>query len=296
MDIMNIHNLVKHYPRVQAVDGVSFAVKSGACFGLLGPNGAGKTTTLEIVEGIIPKTSGEIFYKGAPRTKEFAQEVGIQFQSTALLSFLTVKETLTTFSRLYANPMDLDRLIALCQMEDILDQYNDKISGGQKQRLLLALALVNDPELVFLDEPTTGLDPQARRHVWDIVRSIKARGKTVVLTTHYMEEAEKLCDEIAIMDQGRIVVKGSPATLLMEHGRGVLATLPASSFSMDALTLANEEIQVRRKGENIQFRTKDIKMCLEKLLQAGVDLHSITVRSPNLEDLFLDLTGRRLRE
>ena len=296
MDIMNIHNLIKQYPRVRAVDGVSFAVRSGTCFGLLGPNGAGKTTTLEIVEGIIPKTSGEVYYKGVPRTRDFAQEVGIQFQSTALLSFLTVRETLYTFSRLYKNPMDLDRLIKLCQMDDILDHYNDKISGGQKQRLLLALALVNDPELVFLDEPTTGLDPQARRNVWDVVRTIKAQGKTVVLTTHYMEEAEKLCDEIAIMDQGNIIAQGSPADLLQKHGKGVLATLPASSFPIDPMSLADDSIRIRPKGENIQLQTKDITLCLDKLLQAGVDLHSITVRSPNLEDLFLDLTGRRLRE
>jgi ABC-2 type transport system ATP-binding protein len=296
MDIMKINNLVKQYPKVRAVDGVSFGVRQGVCFGLLGPNGAGKTTTLEIVEGIIPQTSGEVLYKGKPRTRDFAQEAGIQFQSTALLSFLTVRETLATFARLYKNPMDLDKLIALCQMEDILERFNDKISGGQKQRLLLALALVNDPELVFLDEPTTGLDPQARRHVWDIVRTIKTQGKTVVLTTHYMEEAEKLCDEIAIMDQGAIIAQGSPADLLQEHGKGVLASLPAFSFPIDPMTLADENIRVRQKGDNIQLQTKDIKGCLEKLLQAGVDLHSITVRSPNLEDLFLDLTGRRLRE
>ncbi len=296
MKVLNIHNLVKQYPKVRAVDGVSFSVEGGTCFGLLGPNGAGKTTTLEIVEGIIEPTSGEVFYKEKPRTREFSQEVGIQFQSTALLSFLTVKETLATFARLYRNPMDMAQLIELCQLEDILDSNNDKISGGQKQRLLLALALVNDPDLIFLDEPTTGLDPQARRHVWDIVRNIKARGKTLVLTTHYMEEAEKLCDEIAIMDQGKIISQGSPADLLKERDGGVLATLPVSSFSFDPKNLSGNGITVKQKGENIQFHARDINLCLEKLLEAGVDMQSITVRSPNLEDLFLDLTGRRLRE
>lgn len=215
--LIEVKNLTKIYKDAIAVDNISFSIPAGICFGLLGPNGAGKTTTIEIIEGILQATSGEILYKGRPRDASFQEDVGIQLQHTALLSFLTVTETLATFQKLYRKSADLDKIMSLCNLAEIGHQYNDRISGGQRQRLLLALALINDPQLLFLDEPSTGMDPQARRNLWDIVHHIKSEGRTIVLTTHYMEEAEYLCDDIAIMDHGSIMDRGPLSDLLQRH-------------------------------------------------------------------------------
>lgn len=223
---LEARDLVKQYPGVLAVDGVSFAVREGSCFGLLGPNGAGKTTTVEIMEGVTPATSGQVMYFGEPAGRRFREEAGIQFQSTALQDFLTVRETLELFQSLYDRQADIDAIIEECSLVDLEDRDNRKLSGGQRQRLLLAVALVNRPRLVFLDEPTTGLDPQARRNFWELVERIRRRGTTVVLTTHYMEEAEILCDEVAIMDAGRIIAQGNPKTLLARRYPNVVIELP----------------------------------------------------------------------
>ena len=244
--LLEVKHLVKTYKTLTAVDDVSFAIPKVICFGLLGPNGAGKTTTIEMMEGILSATSGEVYYKGSPRTSTFREEIGIQFQHTALLSFLTVRETLKTFQQLYHKTADIDSLLATCNLLDIQNQYNDKISGGQRQRLLLALALVNQPELLFLDEPSTGMDPQARRNLWDIVLNIKSQEKTIVLTTHYMEEAQLLCDEIAIMDYGRIIARGSVADMIRTY--------------------------------------------------CGEDATGKPCQEANLENVFIKLTGRQLRE
>lgn len=217
--LLEVKHLVKTYRSLKAVDDVSFAITGGICFGLLGPNGAGKTTTIEMMEGIIAADSGDVYYKGAPRTADFNEEIGIQFQHTSLLSFLTVRETLKTFQKLYHKTADIDSLLATCNLLDIQNQYNDRISGGQRQRLLLAVALVNRPELLFLDEPSTGLDPQARRNLWNIILDIKSQGKTIILTTHYMEEAQLLCDEVAIMDCGRMIARGTVADLVGRYCR-----------------------------------------------------------------------------
>src|SRR5918993_1097944 len=197
--VLEVRELVKQYPGVRAVDGVSFSIAEGQCFGLLGPNGAGKTTTVEMMEGITQPTSGRVLYCGEPLGARFRAEAGIQFQKTALQDFLTVRETLTLFTRLYPRRRDIDELIVTCALEQVAHRDNRKLSGGQMQRLLLAIALANDPRVLFLDEPTTGLDPQARHNFWELTRSIKAEGRTVLLTTHYMEEAYYLCDVIAIM-------------------------------------------------------------------------------------------------
>jgi ABC-2 type transport system ATP-binding protein len=258
--ILEVKNLVKQYDKVVAVDGISFALRQGVCFGLLGPNGAGKTTTIEVIEDVIRPTAGEILYKGAPRRPSFKEEVGIQFQSTALLNFLTVRETLETFQSFFTKTATVEELVRLCRLAEFLDQYNDKISGGQRQRFLLALALVNRPELLFLDEPSSGLDPQGRRNLWDLIQGIKAEGKTIILTTHYMEEAQYLCDEVAIMDYGKIIAQGTPAELIRQYSRGITVVLPRHRFALEA------------------------------------DLSDITIRSPNLETVFLNLTGRKLRE
>jgi ABC-2 type transport system ATP-binding protein len=276
-----------------AVDGISFALRQGICFGLLGPNGAGKTTTIEVIEDVIPPTAGEVFYKGAPRTPSFREEVGIQFQSTALLNFLTVRETLETFQSFFSKTATVEELVKLCRLAEFLDQYNDKISGGQRQRFLLALALINRPELLFLDEPSTGLDPQARRNLWDLIQGIKAEGKTMILTTHYMEEAQFLCDEVAIMDYGKIIAQGSPGALIRQYSRGITVVLPRAYYALKANRFP---LPVREVKDTIEIKTDDVNQCLKLLISHGVDLTDITVRSPNLETVFLNLTGRKLRE
>jgi ABC-2 type transport system ATP-binding protein len=293
MALLEVKNLVKRYGRTEAVRGVSFAIPKGICIGLLGPNGAGKTTTIEVIEDIIAPTEGEILYKGRPRTDMFRAEVGILFQQTALLSFLTVHETLVTFQKLYTKTADLQELIAMCHLQDFLNQYNDRISGGQRQRFMLALALVNKPELVFLDEPSTGLDPQARRNLWEIVQNIKAGGRTIVLTTHNMEEAQALCDEIAIMDNGRIIARGSPAELIKRHCGGVTVELPMTSFnpSLPPLSVPFQVVKDR-----IEIMTDDLNGFVAELVAKNVNLKNMAVRSPNLEDVFLTLTGRQLRD
>jgi ABC-2 type transport system ATP-binding protein len=291
--ILEVKNLVKKYDRVVAVDGVSFALQPGVCFGLLGPNGAGKTTTIEIIENVIPPTAGEIFYKGKPRSPSFREEVGIQFQSTALLNFLTVRETLETFKSFFTQTTPIEKLVELCRLGEFLNRYNDKMSGGQRQRFLLALALINQPQLLFLDEPSTGLDPQARRNLWDLIQGIKAEGKTIILTTHYMEEAQILCDEVAIMDYGKIIARGTPADLIRQHGRKITVVIPRQRF---APATDGFPLPVREVKDTIEIRTDDVNRCLEQLITHGVDLTDITVRSPNLETVFLNLTGRQLRE
>jgi ABC-2 type transport system ATP-binding protein len=216
-DMIEVRNLEKHYNGYTAVDGISLAIAKGSCFGLLGPNGAGKTTTVEMMENIIPPDAGVILYKGGERDRSFNQEIGIQFQHTELLAFLTVEETLKTFAAFYHTHLPVEEVLTLCMLDNIRKNMNHKISGGQRQRLLLGLALLNDPELLFLDEPSTGLDPQARKHIWEIILDINKKGKTIILTTHYMEEAENLCDTIAIMDKGRIIEQGSPKSLIKTH-------------------------------------------------------------------------------
>jgi len=289
--LLEVRNLVKHYAQVHAVNGVSFMLQHGTCFGLLGPNGAGKTTTVEILEGIHTATSGDILYKGEPLGKRFRNEAGIMFQSTALQDFITVRETLDMFARLYPKNADLDFIIQRCHLQEFLDRDNRQLSGGQRQRLLLAIALVNDPDLLFLDEPTTGLDPQARRNFWDLIDTIKAEGKTILLTTHYMDEAYVLCDEIAIMDHGRIIAQGSPKSLLNAHFHDVILQLPAEAISQHM----DLPFPVHRHNSIIEITTSDVNQTIETLLTSNISLSGLQVRSRNLDDLFLELTGKTLR-
>ena len=289
---LEARNLVKQYPGVLAVDDVSFQVPAGICFGLLGPNGAGKTTSVEIIEGVTPATSGEVYYFGKPAGDKFREEAGIQFQDTALQDYLTVRETLEMFQNLYNRRADLEHIIRECSLEDLVSRDNRKLSGGQRQRLFLAVALVNKPRLVFLDEPTTGLDPQARRNFWELVTRIRADGTTVILTTHYMDEAQVLCDQIAIMDVGKIIVQGSPAELLRQRYQSVIIELPMEDVSGD---LGSIEHRVLKTQGVIEISTDDVNSSLE-LLATHVDgLNRMKIRQPNLEDLFLDLTGHSLR-
>ena len=290
--IIEVRDLVKQYPSTTAVAGVSFAVREGVCFGLLGPNGAGKTTTVEIMEGILPPTSGEIRYRDGPLGARFRGEAGILFQKTALQDFLTVRQSIALFRGLYSHGLTVEEVIRLCALETLAGRDNRKLSGGQQQRLLLAIALVNDPAVLFLDEPTTGLDPQARRNFWELVQSIKAQRKTIILTTHYMEEAELLCDEIVIMDRGRIVAQGPPQRLLHEHFAEVLLELPRQEFPAAARSLP---LDILEASDRIEITTHDLEGTLRTLLAAQVPLHNLRIRPANLEDLFLELTGRDLR-
>jgi len=290
-DILQVKNLVKHYPNVKAVNGIDLNLKKGVCFGLLGPNGAGKTTTVEILEGINHASSGEILYKGQPLDEQFRNEAGIMFQSTALQDYITVRETLDMFARFYPKNSDIDNLILRCNLTEYLDQDNRQLSGGQRQRLLLAIALVNDPDIIFLDEPTTGLDPQARRNFWDLINDIKAEGKTIVLTTHYMDEAYSLCDEIAIMDHGKIIAEGTPKTLLSENFNDAVLQLPEKE--LNKIDLSNLTTHI--KDEYIEITTCDVNGVVSMLIENSISLSHLQIRPRTLDDLFLELTGKELR-
>ncbi|MEJ2631329.1 MAG: ABC transporter ATP-binding protein [Acidihalobacter sp.] len=285
-------NLTKDYGKVRAVRGIGLTVEPGSCLGLLGPNGAGKTTTLEMLEGITSPSGGEILYRGAPLGTDFRNSAGIMFQETALAEFITVRETLQMFASLYPRTRALDELVERCALQEYLDRDNRRLSGGQRQRMLLAIALVNDPDVLFLDEPTTGLDPQARHNFWSLIEDIKAEGKTVLLSTHYMEEAYTLCDEIAIMDHGEIIALGTPDALLARHFNDVVLQLP-----LDALPTGTRELPMtaRRTHDSFEIETGDVNAAIAALLKASVPLDGLRIRSRTLEDLFLELTGKELR-
>lgn len=244
-----------------------------------------------MLEGIQTPTSGTVLYRGRPLDRAYRESVGIQFQATALQDFQTVRESLDMFATLYRRTADRDELIRLCNLAEILDRDTRKLSGGQRQRLLLAIALVNDPDLVFLDEPTTGLDPQSRRNFWGLIETVRRRGKTIVLTTHYMEEAERLCDRIAIVDHGRIIAEGQPARLVRDHFPATVIRLPESAWPVGAALPPTAE---RRDG-TIELFAEEVPPMLAEIERVGADLTDLRVATPNLEDLFLKLTGHDLR-
>ncbi len=291
--LLEAKDLKKSYPEAEAVRGVSFAIPRGVCFGLLGPNGAGKTTTVEMLEGILAPSSGSVAYRGQALGPRFRQEAGMMFQSTALQDFLTVGETLDLFASFYAAARSRQELIERCALGEFLGRDTRRLSGGQRQRLLLAIALVNDPLVLFLDEPTTGLDPQSRRNFWDLAHRIKAEGKTLVLTTHYMEEAHELCDEIAIMDHGRIIAAGAPRDLLDRHFQESVLILPAAA--LEGRLRAEDGLAAHPRNGQTEIFTRDVNAAIQVLLQRGAPLDRLQVRTPTLEDLFLHLTGRELR-
>jgi ABC-2 type transport system ATP-binding protein len=290
--IIQVHNIIKTYPGVKAVDNVSLTIEQGICFGLLGPNGAGKTTLIEIIENIKQPNSGSTLYKGAPVGQKFRTEAGIQFQVTSLQEFLTVRETLKLFRRLYPRTLEMDEIVRLCSLEEFFDRDTRKLSGGQRQRLLMALALINDPEVLFLDEPTTGLDPQSRRNFWDLINLIKSRKKTIVLTTHYMDEAYTLCDEIAIMDRGKIIKQGTPEHLLKEHFGDIVLQFPEEDVNgkLERLGLC-----VSKQPGWCEIQTHDVDATIKMLIDRGIPLSRMNMRSWSLEDLFIALTGKDLR-
>jgi ABC-2 type transport system ATP-binding protein len=216
--ILQTKDLKKTYGKdIHAVRGINLNIRRGQCHGLLGPNGAGKSTTIEMMEGILKPTSGEILYLGRPIDNDYRQIIGIQFQQTSLQDYLKVTEVLDLFASLYDKTLAKDKIIELCHLSDIISRDCKKLSGGQRQRVLLAIALINNPEILFVDEPTTGLDPSARRDFWKLIEGIKSEGKTIILTTHYMDEAQILCDQLSIIDKGLIIDEGAPKELIKKH-------------------------------------------------------------------------------
>ncbi len=291
--ILEIRDLHKQYKNVNAVNGISFEIEKGTCFGLLGPNGAGKTTTIEMIEGITPPSSGEIRYKGVPNNPQFRHEAGIQFQSTALMDYLKVIEVLELFGGFYKNSLPIEKLVEQCALSEFLHHPASKLSGGQRQRVLLAIALINDPEIIFLDEPTTGLDPQSRRNFWNLINNIKNLGKTIVLTTHYMDEAESLCDQLVIVDKGKIIAEGTPQALLNEHFGVSYICLRDGDLSPDQFD--QFEVTSTEKNE-ITIISKNLESTLQQLINRGANLSALQVRNPTLDDLFLKITGHSLRD
>jgi ABC-2 type transport system ATP-binding protein len=286
---MRIENLKKDFGNVKAVDDISFSIPEGVCFGLLGPNGAGKTTTIEMMEGILTPTSGNVYFRDKKIDNHFKEKVGIQFQNTALPEFITVRETLELFRSLYPKPRTVEEIIEICSLSDIIDRDNRKLSGGQRQRMLLGLAIIPRPEMLFLDEPTTGLDPQARRNFWNLIENIKAEKTTILLTTHYMDEAEVLCDQIGIIDQGKLLEIDTPGKLLLKHFNGALVRIPhngRSDFMIDDSIIL---------GDNLEITTDNLDHTMRELLNSGLNLEGLSIKKPNLEDLFLKLTGTLLR-
>jgi len=301
---LRVRGIRKAYPKVLAVDGLDLEVQRGEVFGLLGPNGAGKTTTLEMIEGLTAPDAGEIELLGLDwkrSGREIRSRIGVQLQSTSLFNKITPREALTLYGSYYPRRRGADELLELVQLKDKADAYHITLSGGQMQRLALALALVNDPELVFLDEPTTGLDPQARRSLWDVVRRIKAEGRTVILTTHYMDEAEVLCDRLAIMDHGRLLKAGTPMGLIRELAIPSVVELTFEGEAPDPGPFrAQCGLAVTARGDLWELPTQDPKAALPGVLEAAeacaLPYQQIHVRRATLEDVFLHLTGRSLRD
>jgi ABC-2 type transport system ATP-binding protein len=302
--------LVKRYegkPPVEAVRGLDLVVHEGECFGLLGPNGAGKTTTLEIMEGLLDATSGEVEILGLKwrsHAQQIQEKIGISLQETRLADKLTVLETVTMFRSFYRTGIAPEEAIARVSLEEKAKAWIVKLSGGQKQRLAVACALVGDPQLLFLDEPTTGLDPQSRRQLWDVIGAYKATGRTVMLTTHYMDEAQRLCDRVAIVDHGKVIALGTPAALIRQLGGENIVDFhlaegmpPADEVELGQLASVQT---ARRDGEAYSLAVDQPHLALPALLNhlqsRGLVLANLTTRHATLEDVFVSLTGRHLRE
>ena len=299
---ITVEALTKRFGRVEAVRGISFSVRKGEVFGILGPNGAGKTTTIECIEGLLEPTSGRTAVLGLDSQRdgqEIKQRIGVQLQASAYFDYLTLREILDLFGRFYRQRIKPDELLTNVALIDKADTTVGKLSGGQKQRFTIAATLVNDPEVIFLDEPTSGLDPQARHNLWDLIRAMNKEGRTVVLTTHYMEEAQSLCDRVAIMDQGLIVALDTPAALVR--------TLPAPyevEFTVDggadraAFESLDGVVSVMETGAGYSLRSSDTSRTLPALFGwasgARDRLDQPEVKPATLEDVFLSLTGKAL--
>jgi ABC-2 type transport system ATP-binding protein len=301
---IEVADLVKIYGPLRAVDGISFQVEPGQIFGMLGPNGAGKSTTVEIVEGLRTADSGEVRVLGTDvrrHPRQVKERIGVQLQSTAFYKQLSPRQLLRLFASFFSRSLPVADLIAMVNLEEKADAPSDSLSGGQRQRLAIAVALVNDPAIVFLDEPTTGLDPQARRSLWDVISRLRSEGKTVLLTTHYLEEAERLCDKLVVIDHGKVIAAGTPQGLINEHfERAAVEFVEDAALPLEMLErLPAVDKAEQRNGQSILFSTDSPRTAgalLETARQAGVELKGFSIRTATLEDVFLKLTGRRIRE
>jgi ABC-2 type transport system ATP-binding protein len=302
--VIGVTNLVKSYGSVKAVNQISFEVAQGEVFGMLGPNGAGKTTTVEIMEGLRTADSGSATVLGmdvSKATRAVKERIGVQSQSPALFPGLKVREIINFFRSLYKKSVPTTQIIELAALQESRDVLFRNLSGGQQQRLSVALAFVNDPEIIFLDEPTTGLDPQARRAMWEVIETFQRAGKTVVLTTHYMEEAQRLCDRIAIMDYGQIIALDSPQRLIESNIKESAIQFKMKDYPGDqVLTSLPDVSKVVREGDDIIVYTNNIPSAISGLLamasQKSAELSELSVRQATLEDVFLKLTGKRIRD
>lgn len=303
-NVISVKNLVKKYGDLAAVNGISLEVGKGEVFGLLGENGAGKTTTLEIIEGLRQATSGNISVLGVDVSNgtndDIKEKIGVQLQSSAYYNFLTLKEILNLFGGFYKKSLSSDKLLEMVGLKFKENALVKDLSGGQKQRFSIIAALVNDPEIVFLDEPTTGLDPIARRRLWDIIVNIKKQGKTIVLTTHYMEEAEVLCDRVAIMDKGKILKSGETHTLIegTKNPYKISFVLPKEDGKMiESLKKFGELVNLAGKSNHFEIHLKtqsDVNKAIEIIHK--INPESLTVGRASLEDLFVELTGKNMEE
>ena len=309
MPAIRCSRLVKRYGDVVAVAGLDLTVETGECFGLLGPNGAGKTTTIEILEGLTLPDAGEVEVLGVRwgtgHDRALRQRLGIQLQETQLADKLTVEETLRLFRSFYRDAQAVDDVLALVELEEKRGSWVNKLSGGQKQRLAVACALVSRPEFLFLDEPTTGLDPQSRRQLWDVVTAFRARGGSVLLTTHYMEEAERLCDRVAIMDHGKIIALGTPRELIASLGAEhvvefALADGAGRAPPVDELAALPGVQAVRPAPDRCALTVTAVHRAVPALLalleRRGAELSMLATHHATLEDVFVSLTGRQLRD
>jgi ABC-2 type transport system ATP-binding protein len=301
--VLAVDRLVKRYGALTAVDGISFSVAPGEIFGLLGPNGAGKTTTVEILEGLRESDGGSVRVLGLdPRADAAAlkQRIGVQLQTPTLFPRLSVAELLRLFSTFYQRHADLDALISGFGLEESRAKLVKRLSGGQQQRLSVALALVNQPDLIFLDEPTAGLDPQARINLWDVVRAERDRGATVLLTTHYLDEAERLCDRVAILEAGQIVALAPPRELVRQAFSETAIVFRNEAAAREPLLALPAVREARAEGPDWTVYTADVQTTMRALLALAADqallLEGLSVREASLEDAYLKLTGRRFRD
>jgi ABC-2 type transport system ATP-binding protein len=303
--VIQVENLSKSYGDVKAVAGISFSVGQGEIFGFLGPNGAGKTTTLSILEGLRKADGGRVTVLGMDvntAAVQIKQRIGVQLQNTSLLPDLTVVEQVKLFATLYGRPLSHNDCLDLLEWVGLVEKASalpGKLSGGQQQRLALVLALINEPEIVFLDEPTSGLDPQSRRALWTLIRECRERGRTVVLTTHYMEEAEALCHRVGIIDHGKLVALDTPGALISRL-EGVSSITMPDYLSLEQVRALAGAVEAQHEGELIRIQTKDVMRTLGALIalaqERGISLGDLHLKQPSLEDVFLKLTGHTIRD
>lgn len=299
--VIEVKNLTKVYGDLRAVDDLSFEVRAGEVFSILGPNGAGKTTTVEIMECIRDPTSGEVNILGmntAKQSRNIIERIGVLPQRFDAYDLLTVRENIDYFAKMFDHHLDAMDLVRIVALEEKTDDLFRTLSGGMKQRVGVAISMVNDPEIIFLDEPTTGLDPRARREVWEVVRDLRKQGKTVILTTHYMEEAEVLSDRVAIMNDGKFITLDSPQEIINKHGRKSVCTIRGGGkMAYELLSQNGEQVELKEQDVVVKLETKrHLSQIIMRLEENQIYYEEVLLQRSNLEDVFLGLTGKKIHE